>query len=138
MKSSDPAGRGPALSIGDIAQSFGLATHVLRHWESLGLLHPARVSGRRRYTRHDAYRIAAILRGKQAGLSLDQIQQLFTAGDPAARAGVLRTQRDELRHRIAAAQDALKLVESALTCRHADFTQCPKFRKALIPPHRHA
>jgi hypothetical protein len=37
------------LTIGELAARFGLATHVLRHWETKGLLSPARrVAGRRR------------------------------------------------------------------------------------------
>lgn len=123
MKSSDTA-----FAIGEIAQRFGLPTHVLRHWESMGLLTPARVSGRRRYTSDDLYRVAAILRGKEAGLSLDQIRQLMTATDPAFRNGVLRAQRDGLRGRIAVLEEELRLIDSILRCRHADFTRCPRFR----------
>lgn len=119
------------FAIGDIAQRFGLATHVLRHWESMGLLTPARVSGRRRYTADDVYRVAAILRGKEAGLSLDQIERMITARDPSSRTGILRAQRDELRNRIAAMQEALDIVEFVLRCRHADFTQCPRFRELI-------
>lgn len=137
MKSSE------ALSIGEIAQWFGLATHVLRHWESMGLLAPGRSSGQRRYTVDDMYRVAAIMRGKQAGLSLDQIQQMITA-DPASRVDILRGQRDELQRRIAAMQEALQSIESVLSCRHTDFTQCPKYRALITDriglharPHRH-
>lgn len=126
MKSSEQT-----FAIGEIAQRFGLAPHVLRHWESTGLLTPARVGGRRRYTDDDAYRVAAILRGKQAGLSLDQIQQMIATTDPSSRAGILRVQRDELRRRMAAAQAALEIIESVLRCRHADFTQCPKYRELI-------
>lgn len=126
MKSSNAL-----FAIGEIAQRFGLATHVLRHWESMGLLSPARVGGQRRYTADDVYRVAVILRGKQAGLSLERIQQMITTTDPASRSGILRAQRDELRHRIAATQEALDVIESVLRCRHADFTQCPRFREVI-------
>ncbi|WP_416071592.1 MerR family transcriptional regulator [Streptomyces sp. ME02-8801-2C] len=34
-----------AMSIGALAARFGLATHVLRHGESMGLLHPVRDAG---------------------------------------------------------------------------------------------
>lgn len=65
------------LSIGAIAQRFGLATHVLRHWESMGILTPARdAAGRRRYGSTDLTRVAVILRAKEAGLSLDTIRQM--------------------------------------------------------------
>ncbi len=57
-------------SIGEAAVRFGLETHVLRHWESAGLLRPGRDgAGRRRYADADAVRIAVILRNKAAGLS---------------------------------------------------------------------
>lgn len=97
----------------------------------MGLLTPARISGRRRYTTDDMYRVAAILRGKEAGLSLDQIQQIITT-DPASRTGILRAQRDELQRRIAATQEQLALIETVLRCRHTDFTQCPNYRAVII------
>jgi MerR family transcriptional regulator, copper efflux regulator len=60
------------MTIGEIAQRFGLPTHVLRHWESVGLLAPTRaVAGRRRYDRDHLYRVAVILRAKEAGFGLD-------------------------------------------------------------------
>ena len=42
---------GPSWSVGELAERVGLATHVLRHWEDVGLLSPVRDgSGYRRYT----------------------------------------------------------------------------------------
>ncbi|MEV4460634.1 MerR family DNA-binding transcriptional regulator [Microbispora sp. NPDC049633] len=35
------------IGIGEAAARFGLATHVLRHWEYVGLLTPSRVAGDR-------------------------------------------------------------------------------------------
>lgn len=125
MKSSETV-----FTIGETAQRFGLATHVLRHWESMGLLTPARASGRRRYTADDHYRVAAILRGKKAGLSLDQIQQMITT-NPASRVEILRVQREELERRMAATQDAMNVIDAVLRCRHSDFTQCPNYRKLI-------
>jgi DNA-binding transcriptional MerR regulator len=47
------------MAIGQVAGHFSLPAHVLRHWESVGLLSPARVEGgRRRYTRDDLFRVA--------------------------------------------------------------------------------
>ncbi|WP_414938151.1 MerR family transcriptional regulator [Amycolatopsis sp. cmx-11-51] len=65
------------MSVGEVARRFGLATHVLRHWESVGLLKPARAGDRRRYDDKDLYRIAVIVRSKEAGLSLDGIREMF-------------------------------------------------------------
>ncbi|HWV26917.1 MAG TPA: MerR family transcriptional regulator, partial [Aeromicrobium sp.] len=46
-------------SIGEVADRFGIATHVLRHWEDMGLLTPQRdTADRRRYVDDDLVRIA--------------------------------------------------------------------------------
>ncbi len=46
-------------AIGEIAERFGIATSVLRHWEDVGLLRPSRDSaGRRRYDLDDVTRVA--------------------------------------------------------------------------------
>ncbi|MFI7004960.1 MerR family transcriptional regulator [Streptomyces sp. NPDC050145] len=140
MKSNDPptSGAGVAgaepewMSIGAVAERFGLATHVLRHWEASGLLTPARdPAGRRRYGSADLVRVAVVLRAKEAGLSLDTIRSLAAASDPAERRETLRTEADALRARIAAAQASLALIEGALDCDHEDFTQCAHFRQVL-------
>jgi MerR family transcriptional regulator, copper efflux regulator len=117
------------MSIGDIAARFGLATHVLRHWESVGLLSPPRaVAGRRRYGPGHLYRIAVILRAKEAGFGLDDIREMIAAPGPAQRAEVLRRHRAELARRIGELQDSLELIDCALTCDHDDFTSCPHFQ----------
>ncbi|MFI0804087.1 MerR family transcriptional regulator [Amycolatopsis lurida] len=74
------------LSVSEVAARFGLATHVLRHWESVGLLKPARAGDRRRYDDNDLYRIAIILRSKEAGLSLEGIREMFRVLQERTRA----------------------------------------------------
>ncbi|OOC03035.1 helix-turn-helix domain-containing protein [Amycolatopsis azurea] len=117
------------LSVGEVAERFGLATHVLRHWESVGLLKPARSGDRRRYDDGDLYRVSVILRAKEAGLSLDGIREMFQK--PEAREAVLRRHKEELTRRIAAAQSSLAIIDCALGCEHDDFTQCAHFRAAV-------
>ena len=76
----------PAIAIGELAGRFGLATHVLRHWESVGLLAPDRGSdGRRRYRDADVYRVAIILQAKELGFGLDRIQDVLQGSDRPAR-----------------------------------------------------
>lgn len=71
MKSLPVPGDQSIWSVGDLAVRFGLETHVLRHWEAMGLLSPARDgAGRRRYGSDDAFRVATIIRSKAAGMSL--------------------------------------------------------------------
>jgi DNA-binding transcriptional MerR regulator len=120
------------MTIGQVADHFGLQTHVLRHWESVGLLSPARVAGdRRRYTRDDLFRVASIVRAKQAGLSLPDIRELLAARDPAARKDVLRRNHRALQARMAALRSALDLLETALNCSHEDIATCPNYRAHL-------
>lgn len=124
------------LTIGEVAERFGLTTHVLRHWESVGLLAPARAEGaRRRYGPDDLVRVAAILRAKEGGLGLEDIRQVLTARNPLARREVLRRRHAELVRRIAEAQAALEMVECALGCEHEDFTQCDHFRARVQRHH---
>ncbi|MBB5915000.1 DNA-binding transcriptional MerR regulator [Nocardia transvalensis] len=121
------------LSIGDLAARFGLATHVLRHWEDVGLLTPVRdPGGRRRYRADDAETVTLILVAKGVGLSLEEIRELFTAApDRESRRRLLRAHQARLREQIAQAQAALAAVGHALDCTAADLRTCPHFRGLL-------
>ncbi|MBF6349514.1 MULTISPECIES: MerR family transcriptional regulator [Nocardia] len=134
MKSSPPGdATAAAYSIGEIAAYFDLAPHVLRHWESVGLLAPAtRVGGRRRYTRAHFARVAMILRSKEIGLSLAQIRELLDACDGRGRRRILQSQLDALDEQIARIQTSKQLITHVLTCRHEDFTECPRFQQEIV------
>ncbi|HTF10586.1 MAG TPA: MerR family transcriptional regulator [Asanoa sp.] len=119
------------VAIGDLAGRFGLATHVLRHWEEMGLLRPARTSaGRRRYTEEDADRIGAILAAKDAGLGLADIRHLLAAPGPARRAA-LRAHRDAVDAQIRALETAREMLDHGARCPADDLASCPNFR-ALV------
>ncbi|GLX08028.1 hypothetical protein Misp03_49540 [Microbispora sp. NBRC 16548] len=120
------------IGIGEAAARFGLATHVLRHWESMGLLTPARVAGdRRRYGPDDLFRVAVILRAKEAGLGLDEIREMIATRAASERREILRRRQAELRRRIEQARAALEVVECALGCDHDDVTGCAHFQQAV-------
>ncbi|MBX6384706.1 MAG: MerR family transcriptional regulator [Microbispora sp.] len=120
------------IGIGEAAARFGLATHVLRHWESVGLLTPARVAGdRRRYGPDDLFRVAVILRAKEAGLGLDEIREMIATRAASERREILRRRQAELRRRIEQARAALEVLECALGCDHDDFTGCAHFQQAV-------
>lgn len=121
---------GEEMTIGELAARFGLATHVLRHWETMGLLTPSRLAnGRRRYLREHIYRVALILRFKEAGLGLRQLREFLSAPDPSARRALVERHRVALERRIAQAQAAKAMIEHALECPYEDFTQCPNFQR---------
>jgi MerR family transcriptional regulator, copper efflux regulator len=117
-----------SLSIGDAAARFGLETHVLRHWESVGLLQPERdAAGRRRYADADLVRVGVILRSKAAGMSLEQIAVLLDELAPS-RHVVLEGHIAELERRAAEIERAREMTLHALNCRSHDITTCPRFR----------
>lgn len=120
------------LTIGELASRFGLATHVLRHWEQAGLLTPAhRVNGRRRYTTDHVTRIAIIVRSKAAGFSLPEIREVLDASDGSTRRALLRTKREELDRRIAQAAAQQAIIDHILECPNADFMHCGTFRRLV-------
>ncbi|KAA1427954.1 MerR family transcriptional regulator [Nocardioides antri] len=115
-------------SVGELAERFDLPPHVLRHWESMGLLAPERDSGgRRRYREDDAYRVAAIVSSKAAGMSLEQIRSLLDAG-AEGRHKILTDHLADLQARMAEMERSRRLTEHALGCRAHDIAACPNFR----------
>jgi DNA-binding transcriptional MerR regulator len=120
-------------SIGELADRFGLATHVLRHWEDVGLLSPARrVAGRRVYGAVHVTRVAEILLGKDAGFSLEELRELFTAPDRERRRALLRGQLAQVRERIARLSLSQTMLEHGLRCRHPDYQSCPQFQAMVL------
>lgn len=66
------------LTIGDIAQRAGVQTSAIRYYESIGLLPPPkRVNGRRRYDAEVLHRLGLILRARQVGFRVSELQVLF-------------------------------------------------------------
>ena len=124
MKSSD-------VSIGDAAARFDLPTHVLRHWETVGLLRPGRDGGdRRRFSDDDLVRIGVIVRSKAAGMSLEQIGVLLDEQAPE-RHRVLEAHIADLDRRMADMERSRRMTEHALRCRSHDITTCPRFRAIM-------
>lgn len=128
MKSSRGGG---TWSVGEVAERFGLPTNVLRHWESVGLLEPARDSaGRRRYVRDDIARVATIRRTKDAGMTLDQIAVLLDAEAPERHA-VLQAHIDDLDRRMEQMRISREMTEHAFRCEAHDISACPRFQSHL-------
>lgn len=127
-----PPGRGePPWSVGEVAARFGLATHVLRHWEDVGLLRPARDgAGRRRYVRDDVVRVAVVLRSKAAGMTLEQIVVLLDA-EARDRHEVLEGHLADLDRRMEEMRRSREMTEHALRCRAHDIATCPRFEAGV-------
>ena len=67
--------------IADVANSLGVTPRTLRFYEDRGLIEPQRVGGARLYSRRDVARMQLILRGKQLGFTLADIQQFLNLYD---------------------------------------------------------
>lgn len=130
MKSS-AVEKGIDWSIGEVATRFGLETHVLRHWEDVRLLTPARdTAGRRRYGRADVVRVATVIRSKAAGMSLEQIEVLLDA-EAVDRHRVLEAHIADLDRRMEEMVRSRAMTEHALRCRAHDIATCPRFSAIL-------
>ena len=118
-------------SVGEVAARFELPTNVLRHWETVGLLRPARdPAGRRRYGQDEVVRIAVIQRSKAAGMTLDQIAVLLDDGS-AGRHEVLQQHLDDLDRRMEDMRRSREMTEHAMGCRSHDIATCPRFRASV-------
>ena len=125
-----------SLSIGELAGRFGLATHVLRHWEDAGIIEPAeRVNGRRRYTEAHVAKVTMILRCKQTGLSLADIRAL-TETPRDTHTDLLLEHRARLDEQIESIEAARALLDHMIACHADDATNCLEFQavaRAVAP-----
>ena len=70
------------LTIGDLAEELGISTRTIRYYEERGMIAPQRTAGGQRiYTRRERGRLKLILRGKLAGLDLEEIKEIVSLYD---------------------------------------------------------
>ena len=70
-----------AVGIGDLAKEYGLTTRTLRYWEEVGIIESLKRSdgASREFTPYYFRRIKFILRLKELGLSIREMQELYLA-----------------------------------------------------------
>jgi DNA-binding transcriptional MerR regulator len=124
------------VRIGDAAAALGIAAHVLRHWESLGLLAPPRSSsGHRSYDEQTLNQARMIRTLQRAGLSLDQIRRL-AGSDHDDRKALIDGKRTELHDRVTLLQAADGFLAHILSCRHTILADCPDCSTFLAHQYR--
>jgi DNA-binding transcriptional MerR regulator len=66
-------------SIGDVAKSLGLTTRTLRYWEEVGIIESVErlEGGTRGYTPYYVRRIKFIMKLKDLGLTIKELQDLY-------------------------------------------------------------
>jgi DNA-binding transcriptional MerR regulator len=65
-----------AMTISEMAETYGVTMRTLRYYEEKGFLEPKRVGNRRLYSERDQHRMATIVKGKRMGLVLEDIREL--------------------------------------------------------------
>ena len=105
-------------SIGRFASIGRVSVRMLRHWDEIGLLPPARVephSGYRSYAPEQLADLAEIVRLRDLGVGLVDIGRIRRLGveNPAARR-LLEAARDELRRTVSAESDRLARFDAYL------------------------
>jgi len=106
------------MPIQQVARLAGTTSRALRHYDSIGLLHPARTgaNGYRMYGSAELIRLQRILLLRQLGLGLPQIADALDAhGDEATALRThlewLRTEQDRLARQIVAVAQTVDALE---------------------------
>ncbi|WP_406392880.1 MerR family transcriptional regulator [Streptomyces sp. NBC_00887] len=112
--------------IGGAAALLGVATHVLRHWEDIGLLTPRRLpSGHRVYDDQTIGQARLIQISQRAGLSLAEIGELV-AGERVDRIGLINAKRTRIAEHIANLELADRFLAHLVHCVHPVISDCPE------------
>lgn len=83
------AEREEVISIGNLAAELGLTTRTLRYWEEVGIIEsiPRADGATRGYTPYFVRRIKFIMRLKELGLTIKEMQDLYVAYGEAKSTG---------------------------------------------------
>jgi MerR family copper efflux transcriptional regulator len=116
----------PGQRIGDAAAALGVAPHVLRHWEDVGLLRPTRLSsGHRAYDEQTIGQARMIQICQRAGLSLAEIGELGASGRDR-RIALIETKRAELAGQVSRIRLADDFLAHIVGCHHEVISECPE------------
>ena len=106
------------FTIGDFARPGRVSVRMLRHYDAVGLLRPARVdpaTGYRTYRADQLGRLNRIITLKELGFTLNQVAAILDDDiDAGQLRGMLRLRRTELAAALAADEARLRAVEARI------------------------
>lgn len=112
------------FAIGDFARMGRVSVRMLRHYDALGLLRPARVdagTGYRHYEAAQLARLNRIVALKDLGFTLEQVATFLDEQVSTVELrGMLRLRRAEAAAELAAARDRLTGIEARLSAIEAE------------------
>ena len=121
------ARRAGFFNISEAARESGVTAKMIRHYESLGLLKPARrtVAGYRLYEAADVHTLRFIRRARDLGFSMQDIGRLLGLWQNRRRASgevqrIARRHLDDLDRRIAALESMRRTLERLVHDCHGD------------------
>jgi DNA-binding transcriptional MerR regulator len=108
-----------ALTVGQVAERFGVTVRTLHHYDQVGLLVPSErtSAGYRLYTAEDITRLQQVVVYRRLGFALEEIVVLLedqAAADSDAVAGHLRRQRAVVLSRLDEMRDLVTAIDQAL------------------------
>jgi Cu(I)-responsive transcriptional regulator len=121
------AKRAGFFNISDVARHTGVSAKMIRHYESLGLLKPAKrtYAGYRIYEQKDVHLLRFIRRARDLGFGIREVQQLLGLWQDRRRASadvrrVAEQHLAELDHKIAALASMRRTLEALVEHCHGD------------------
>ena len=106
--------RSRSYTIGDLAREFGVSLRTLRFYEDRGLLKPQRAGASRLYDGAQRARLELILKGKQLGFTLAEIQRLLERPERGEGAPKLRLSRKQIDDQLAHLERQKAEIEAAI------------------------
>lgn len=113
-----------SMKIGEAAAQVGVAAHVLRHWEDVGVVVPGRsTSGHRDYSADELRRLRIVRACQDVGLSLREIRAVLHRGE-SEREQVIDRRLDLIRAQKAELDRAEAFFIHVKECRHSLIARC--------------
>lgn len=122
------------LTVGQVAERFGVTVRTLHHYDDVGLLRPSERSagGYRLYTQDDLLRLRHVVVYRRLGFPLERIEELLAAEDPGSVLAHLRRQRESVLARQAELADLVTAIDRAMEKQMTGIDLTPEERRELF------
>lgn len=120
------------MDISEVAKASGVPASTLRFYEEKGLIQSIGRKGlRRQFNAKVLQRLALISLGRRAGLSLDEIGQMFTPEGPEIDRALLLAKADDLDQKIKELTAIRDNLRHTAACPAPNHFECPTFLRLL-------